>query len=85
VSSAVAIAADHRIVRRRVYVPAEVPSSKWPSAICPCTGLAIPECSCRRCLEEQMRTFSPPRRERRAVSRLRDARREPPAEGRAAA
>jgi hypothetical protein len=32
-----------------------------------------------------MRTFSPPRREQRAAMPLRDVRREPPAEGRAAA
>ena len=30
-----------------------------PAAICPTTNLTIPECSCRRCLEEQIRSFSP--------------------------
>jgi hypothetical protein len=47
--------------------------------------LAIPECSCRRCLEEQMRNFSPLRREQRTAPKLSDVRRDPPAEGRAAA
>jgi hypothetical protein len=27
--------------------------------ICPRTGLAVPECSCRRCLEAQLRRFHP--------------------------
>jgi hypothetical protein len=26
---------------------------------CPETGLAVPECSCRRCLELMLREFSP--------------------------
>jgi hypothetical protein len=26
---------------------------------CPDTGLAVPECSCRRCLESMLREFSP--------------------------
>ena len=27
--------------------------------ICPETGLAVPECSCKRCLETMLREFSP--------------------------
>jgi hypothetical protein len=26
---------------------------------CPQTGLAVPECSCQRCIEEQLRQFQP--------------------------
>lgn len=26
---------------------------------CPQTGLAVPECSCQRCIEEQLREFQP--------------------------
>jgi hypothetical protein len=26
---------------------------------CPQTGLAVPECSCPRCLEEQLKQFQP--------------------------
>jgi hypothetical protein len=28
-------------------------------AICPVTGVAIPECSCAHCLEDQVRRFRP--------------------------
>jgi hypothetical protein len=27
--------------------------------MCPDTGLAVPECSCRRCLESMLREFHP--------------------------
>jgi hypothetical protein len=30
-----------------------------PASICPMTGVTIPECSCRRCVDEQIKTHAP--------------------------
>jgi hypothetical protein len=35
------------------------------AAICPLTGVTIPECSCQRCIEEQIRHHSPALLDRR--------------------
>jgi len=36
-------------------VPAAIPAV----AVCAATGVTIPECSCPRCIAEQIRLFSP--------------------------
>jgi len=46
---------------------------------CPDTGLAVPECSCKRCLEAMLAEFRPGLRSGEfTVTRLRDARQEEP-------
>jgi hypothetical protein len=35
------------------------------AALCPLTGVSIPECSCQRCIEEQIRHNSPALLDRR--------------------
>jgi len=40
-------------------VVAIVPTGESPKAQCPNTRLTIPECSCSRCLEEQIRRVAP--------------------------
>ena len=36
------------------------PAGRSPgAATCPVTGVTIPECSCRSCVEEQIRTHAP--------------------------
>jgi hypothetical protein len=37
-------------------------------ATCPVTGVAIPECSCAHCLEDQVRRFRPLLLERKAAA-----------------
>ena len=37
-------------------------------AICPVTDVAIPECSCAHCLEDQVRRFMPVVLERKAAA-----------------
>jgi hypothetical protein len=37
-------------------------------ASCPVTGVAIPECSCAHCLEDQVRRFMPVLLERKAAA-----------------
>ncbi|MGH2950927.1 MAG: hypothetical protein ACRDKX_02650 [Solirubrobacterales bacterium] len=54
-------------------------------AICPDTGLAVPECSCRRCLEAMVREFSPLRGEIKVTRLARRRPGEPGAERRPAA
>jgi hypothetical protein len=44
-----------------------VPAGEPPTAICPRTGLTVPECSCGSCLEEQIRRFMPRLLERDAA------------------
>ncbi|MGH2994053.1 MAG: hypothetical protein ACRDL1_11005 [Solirubrobacterales bacterium] len=43
-------------------------AAKSPRAICPRTGLTVPECSCDRCLEDQIRHHMPALLERDANS-----------------
>ena len=38
---------------------APVSSDRVGAVSCPDTGIAVPECSCRRCLEEMLRRFQP--------------------------
>jgi hypothetical protein len=40
-------------------------SGSRAAAVCPTTGIAIPECSCGRCIEEQIRHHSPALLDRR--------------------
>jgi len=51
-----------------------------PTRRCPHTGLTIPECSCPRCLEEQLRRFQPAllRKKVRRGARRRPAQRRRP-------
>jgi hypothetical protein len=43
----------------RLHLRAIVPTESSSMAICPHTGLTIPECSCNVCLEAQMRRHRP--------------------------
>jgi hypothetical protein len=43
----------------RLHLRAIVPTERSSMAICPHTGLTIPECSCSVCLEAQMRRHRP--------------------------
>jgi hypothetical protein len=43
----------------RLHLRAIVPMERSTMAICPHTGLTIPECSCSVCLEAQMRRHRP--------------------------
>jgi hypothetical protein len=43
----------------RLHLRAVVPMERSSLAICPHTGLTIPECSCSVCLEAQMRRHRP--------------------------
>jgi hypothetical protein len=43
----------------RLHLRAVVPMERPSMAICPHTGLTIPECSCSVCLEAQMRRHRP--------------------------
>ena len=47
------------LFRRRTVYAAGVASSGAGKPSCPETGLAVPECSCKRCLEAMLREFSP--------------------------
>jgi hypothetical protein len=40
--------------------PALPPSRTLAAPVCPVTWISIPECSCVRCLEAQVRRFRPP-------------------------
>gem|GEM_PF-6213155 len=35
------------------------PPANVSASLCPTTGLTIPECSCRRCVEDQLRRHAP--------------------------
>jgi hypothetical protein len=51
--------AEHRFFRRRPGQSARVASDGAGKPRCSKTGLAIPECSCGRCLEAMLRQHSP--------------------------
>jgi len=49
--------------RKLSLTPGAPPARK--AALCPLTGVTIPECSCQRCIEEQIRHHSPALLDRR--------------------